>query len=157
MVCPISCFIAFIFIAGSIYLTLAVDKRKEYTDFMSQISPSNQERFRQIAQERQTIYFQGLGLGFIISLAFIAATKYTKIGVSVGKYATLCTVAAITLVTNYFYYMITPKSDYMLSHLESKRENTAWLNMYKTMQQNYHIGLLLGLLAVVAFGNAICA
>jgi hypothetical protein len=44
----------------------------------------------------------------------------------------------------------------MVLHLKSGEETEAWLNVYRTMQYNYHIGLVLGILAVVAFGNAFC-
>ena len=69
----------------------------------------------------------------------------------------LCMVAAVTLSVNYFYYILSPKTDWMVLHLKSEEEKHAWLKVYKTMQYNYHMGLVLGILAVVAFGNGLCS
>jgi hypothetical protein len=44
--------------------------------------------------------------------------------------------------------MIHPKSDWMLDHLQKKEEIRDWLQMYKEMQYNYHIGITLGIIAV---------
>ncbi len=44
--------------------------------------------------------------------------------------------------------MLSPKSDWMLEHLQNKEEIKAWLLMYREMQYNYHMGLVLGIIAV---------
>jgi hypothetical protein len=36
----------------------------------------------------------------------------------------------------------------MLNHTDTPEETKAWLNLYKELQKNYHIGLVLGLIAV---------
>jgi hypothetical protein len=64
-------------------------------------------------------------------------------------------IAAVTFTVNYFYYILSPKTDWMVLNL-SKDETRAWLKVYKTMQYNYHIGMVLGILSVVAFGNSLC-
>ena len=65
-------------------------------------------------------------------------------------------VGAVTLSVNYFYYILAPKTDWMVLHLKSVEEKEAWLKVYRTMQYNYHMGLVLGILAVVAMGNSLC-
>ena len=73
-----------------------------------------------------------------------------------GNAGALCMVAAVAFSVNYFYYILSPKSDWMVLHLKSGEETQAWLKVYRTMQFNYHLGLVLGIIAVVAFGNALC-
>jgi len=51
-------------------------------------------------------------------------------------------------VTNYFYYVLHPKTEWMLAHINTKEQNIAWLTMYKEMQYNYHLGLALGIIGV---------
>ena len=68
--------------------------------------------------------------------------------------ALVCTVVATAFVTNYFYYMLSPKTDWMLNHLTNKEEIKAWLLMYREMQFNYHMGLVLGIIAVGIFAFA---
>ena len=70
----------------------------------------------------------------------------------------LCSVAAITLATNYFYYVLSPKSDWMVLHFKKNRnqnEDAAnWLRVYRGMQVNYHVGLVLGIAGTILLSNA---
>jgi len=43
------------------------------------------------------------------------------------------------------YYMLYPKSAYMVNNLENKDQSSKWLAVYKTMQYKYHVGMILGL------------
>lgn len=102
----------------------------------------------------------GLFLGFILSMILLVCCRKYFLGGSGGgrggHAGALCMVAAVSFSVNYFYYILSPKSDWMVLHLKSGEETQAWLKVYRTMQVNYHIGLVLGILAVVAFGNALC-
>ena len=42
----------------------------------------------------------------------------------------------------------------MLEYIETPEQTKAWLNMYKGMQYNYHVGMALGLVgvAILAYG-----
>ena len=60
----------------------------------------------------------------------------------------VCLVLGVTFTVHYFYYLIHPKTDWMLNHISDEVQTKAWLNMYKEMQRDYHVGLLLGLIAV---------
>lgn len=157
MVCAISCSIAFILIIANVYCCTFANKKETIQQFIAKLSPENQQRYKNIANERRGIYFMGLLLGFALSmLLLICCRKYFLIGISGSRSGLLCMVAAVTLSVNYFYYILSPKTDWMVLHLKSKQETEAWLKVYRTMQYNYHMGLVLGILAVVAFGNALC-
>ena len=65
-------------------------------------------------------------------------------------------VGAITLATNYFYYILHPKSDYMILHLEEESQRLIWLKVYRNMQVKYHIGLVLGIIASMFLAKSIC-
>jgi hypothetical protein len=154
MVCAISCAVAVVFIIATVYCCVFSGKRAVVQEFVSKLSPDNRQRYARITAERQRIYFTGLVLGFILSmLLLVTARKYFIVGSRGGL---LCMVAAVTFSVNYFYYTLSPKSDWMVLHLKSGEETAAWLHVYRTMQYNYHVGLVLGILAVVAFGNALC-
>jgi hypothetical protein len=99
----------------------------------------------------------GLFLGFILSMILLVCCRKYFLGGGSGRSGVLCMVAAVSFSVNYFYYILSPKSDWMVLHLKSGEETQAWLKVYRTMQYNYHIGLVLGILAVVAFGNALCS
>jgi hypothetical protein len=42
----------------------------------------------------------------------------------------------------------------MLNHVKDEEQVKAWLIMYKEMQYNYHMGLVLGIIAVGVFAFA---
>ena len=44
--------------------------------------------------------------------------------------------------------MLSPKTDWILSHMNNEKEIKSWLLMYREMQFNYHMGLVLGIIAV---------
>ena len=155
MVCAISCAIAFIFIVANIYCCAFSHRSGGVIhEFVAKLSPDNQRRYAVITRERQGIYFMGLFLGFILSMILLVCCRKYFLG---SRGGILCMVAAVSFSVNYFYYILSPKSDWMVLHLRSGEETQAWLNVYRTMQYNYHIGLVLGILAVVAFGNALCS
>ena len=58
--------------------------------------------------------------------------------------------------TNYLYYMLKPKSDWMILYLNDPKQRELWLDIYKTMKQKFHLGFLFGLVAVMMFSNASC-
>jgi hypothetical protein len=112
-----------------------------------------QKLYGKISQERRSISYYGYGLGFLLSLCLIF--YYIKIKkVKMSGSALVCMAAATTFLVHYFYYMLSPKSDWMLNHMKKQEEINAWLQMYKAMQYNYHMGMALGIIAVAIFASA---
>ncbi len=153
MPCLISCSVSLVFIIAMVYMTYSTyDISNQYE---SQLSPELTEIYRKIVGERSRIYSQGFLLGIILSLLFLFyQVKFRKTKMS--KLAMVCTVLSISFVVNYLYYTISPKSDYMLNHIKDEKQAKAWLEMYRQMKKNYHIGFLLGLVAVAFMGFAFC-
>jgi len=58
---------------------------------------------------------------------------------------------AIYFLTEYFVYMLMPKKHWMLHSVENKQDALDWLEKYRYMSRNYHIGMLMGILAVGIF------
>ena len=101
--------------------------------------------------ERRDIYIRGLIIGLFLSAIVVKSSK-TKM-----RYGhRIFLVFAITLFTAMLYYMLTPKTDYMLNHLKSAEQNKAWLQMYRNMQNRYMFGIVLGALASVPIAHYIC-
>ena len=66
----------------------------------------------------------------------------------------ICLVLAISFITNYFYYILSPKKKWMLNYIETPDQTKLWLQMYRGMQVYYHTGLVLGIIAVGIFALA---
>ncbi len=147
MVCSISLTISLIFIIGMIYMNCISDSNKVIKSYREKLSPDLQEIYDKISKERATIYFQGYGLGLLVSLLFIIYNYTFKKDKIKWPYLVLSSIA-ICFISNYFYYTIYPKSDWMLNHVKTPEETKAWLKLYKELQKNYHVGLVLGLIAV---------
>lgn len=147
MACAISCMISAIFIIGMIYFYNMTDKSKIVKHYKATLSSDLQNRYDKISKERMYIGYQGYALGVVISLFIIIYNLKIK-QQKMGTTSLVCTVIATAFITNYFYYILTPKSDWMLNHLNNREEINAWLLMYREMQYNYHMGLALGIIAV---------
>ena len=151
MVCSITCTISAIFIIGMIYFYNASYKSKAGDIYKNQLNQHQQQAYDRIIKERLGISMKGYALGAILSF-FIIFMNYKKKAMQPS--GTVCLVLATCFLTNYFYYMLHPKSDWMLNHVGSQEEVQAWLQMYREMQYNYHAGLALGIIAVGVFAFA---
>jgi len=140
--------ISAVFIIGMIYFYNRTDKSAIVKQYKGKMSQDLQDRYDKIARERMLISVQGYVAGLILSF-FIIFYKGIK-----NPFSLVCTVMATCFLTNYFYYMLHPKSDWMLNHVDSQEEVKAWLQMYREMQFNYHSGLALGIVAVGVFAFA---
>ena len=147
MACALSCMVSAVFVIGMIYFYNMTGKSEIVNHYKSSLSSDLQKRYEKISQERLMISYQGYALGVIISLGIIFYNIKIK-GTKMGNTALVCTVVATAFVTNYFYYMLHPKSDWMLNHMNSQDQVKGWLLMYREMQFNYHAGLALGIIAV---------
>ena len=155
--CNISCSIAIIFLTANIYCMLCIGCDKTKNEFKSLLNENQMIIYEKITKERRNIYFQGYGLGFLISLIFLFSYKmFTKSlnNKKIPYWSIVCIIGAISLVVNYFYYILSPKSTYMIEHLKDRQQNKSWLKIYRMMQIKYHIGLILGIIAVMFFAYA---
>ena len=153
MACSISCMISAIFIIGMIYFYNRTDKSEIVKHYKNMLPIDLQKRYEKISKERMTISYYGYGLGVILSLFIIFYNLKIKL-VKLNSISLVCTVVATCFLTNYFYYILSPKSDWMLNHTTNQEQVKAWLLMYREMSYNYHAGLALGIVAVGIFAFA---
>ncbi len=147
MACSISCSISLVFIIGMIYFYNFTDKSKIVQHYKDFLPTDLKKRYEKISEERKRISLYGYVLGFILSLFIIFYNLRIK-KARMGNFSLVCTVMSTCFLTNYFYYILYPKSDSMLNHTNSSDQVKAWLQMYKAMSFNYHMGLVLGIIAV---------
>ena len=150
MICNISCMISIIFIIANIYFNYSINKNKVMKQYEDTLNEKQLSIYKKIVQERLTISIYGYIIGLILSLIIIIVNyKYYKI----NKKIIICLVGSITFIVHYFYYTLTPKSDWMLLHIE-KEQNKDWLNMYNTMKTNYHFSFVIGIISVMLLANS---
>jgi len=147
MACSISCAISCIFIIGMIYFYNATDKSEIVKRYKDTLSPDLQKRYERITTERRWISYQGYMLGLLLSAVILYYRR------KMNTTSLVCTVMATCFLTNYFYYMLSPKTDWMLNHT-NQDEAKAWLIMYREMSYHYHVGIVFGIIAVGMFAFA---
>jgi len=155
MLCGITCSIGLMFLIANLYVTFTADKTKQKQVFYNTLSEDKIEKYESIIKERREIYLKGYGLGLI--LAFISLFLYEKFGGNDKRKGLnkICFIGGITLLVNYFYYMLSTKTDYMILHLNEENQRKEWLKINKTMQFKYHIGLVLGIVASMVLAYAV--
>jgi len=135
---------------GSMIVTMLTSKKsKNFKDFVSLLDDNQTNIYKSITKERLNIYIQGTIIGII--LAFIV-----KYNVNLSKNVSICVFIVIALGFNWAYYLLYPKSDYMLNHLNSQAQTQAWLKIYKEMKLRSHVGLLVGVVGYILLGMGVC-
>ena len=153
MPCTISCMISAVFIICMIYFYNITNKSEIVNHYKQKLPTNLQKRYEIISEERKKISIHGYILGLVFSLLIIFYNIKIK-GQKLNTISLVCTVMATCFLTNYFYYMLSPKSDWMLNHINNPEQVKAWLQMYREMSYNYHAGLALGIIGVGIFAFA---
>jgi len=151
--CKLSCAVSFVFIVAMVSMMYAINQSNIIGDYEKTLSKELLPTYKKIAQERTSIYYYGYFLGFVLALLFIVYNSKVK-KVPLSAMPLVCIVVSISFFTNYFYYILSPKTTYMTDHLKTQEEIQAWGKMYRGMQKYYHTGLVLGLVAVGALAFA---
>ena len=145
MICKVSCLISLVFIISTIYFTLSVDKQDINNKYVNNLTDEQLIKYKKIVNERKIISITGYVLGLCLSITLILLNYFVfKLDIKL----TTCIVGAITFLTHYFYYMLSPKSDWMILHLKEDQMKD-WLYVYKNMQYNYHLSFVVGIIATM--------
>ena len=158
MVCYGSCMFASVFLIANIYTMFSCSNDNRKQEFKNTLTKEQQVLYEKIIDERKKIYYGGFLLGIVLS--FIAVYFGNKLLFSKNSKSSslpkICMIASITFVTNYLFYILYPKTDYMLLHLNDKTQIQGWLNIYKKMQFKFHLGFILGIVAVIIYAYGFC-
>jgi len=157
--CGITCFIALLFLVANVYTMMSSDCKEVKADFYKVLNDEQKTIHQKIVEERKSIYFTGYAVGIGLSFIFLFIYKTMilpgrKLKTQIPIWMVVCIVGAITFTSNYLYYILAPKTTYMIQHLENQQQIDEWLKIYRTMQVKYHTGLVLGIVAIMIFGYA---
>jgi len=161
MACLKCCNIAIVFVISMLYMCvlspLVVEENKHslMKKLKNTLTLEQQNTYDRIKRERMGIHMRGYGIGLLIS-ALVLMYKFQFYNKSLTPTTMACITASITFTVNYYYYILSPKSEWMIQSLEGADQKEAWLKMYRHMQFNYHVGFLLGIVAVFFITKGIC-
>lgn len=154
MVCVRSCAVAIVFLFSMLYMTLTIDKDKMTENLQKHFDETHVEYYKKVVKERTRIYLTGFGIGLVLSLILLFIMKYKMKKIS--NLVIICTCVAVSYVTMYFYYTLSPKMDLMVVQLDKKEARLAWQNYYNNMKNKYHISMLLGVVFSFLINNGLC-
>jgi len=138
------CVVGFSLLIAKLYMTLSYSKFTLMDKFIKVLNTTQRTTYLSIIQERSFIYIQGMIIGLLLGFAYL----YYVNGIDNIK-SHVCAFVSIVMVTNVIYYLLMPKSTYMLDHIKGEKQITAWKNIYLYMQYRYITGILIGILAYV--------
>lgn len=141
------CSVAIIFLIANIFVMFTSINKKQ--DFYNILDNKLIEKYEKIVIERRNIYYVGFFIGIILSILLLVFLKYKKINIS--KISAVCIVGFVTFLFNYIYYILYPKTDYMILHLEHKKQREEWLKLNNDMKNRTHLGFGLGIISVMLF------
>ena len=135
---------------GSMIMTMLVSKKsKPFVTFMSLLDDNQQQIYKSVIRERTNIYVQGLVIGVALALLITYHTGFKTIG-------NVCLFIVVSLGFNWAYYLLYPKTTYMLNHLSSSDQVKAWLAIYREMKFRSYSGLLLGIVGYLLIAVGWC-
>ena len=143
--CDMACLIAVGLFAAQLFIMVGYKKKDLIIKFESLLNDEQKLRYRKIVNERLTIYIHGLILGIILGFIYLSLVKESTT-------ARACVFTVIVLGVNMLYYILKPKSDYMVPHLKTQDQRIAWLDIYKEMQFRCKLGFVIGIAAFLLFG-----
>ena len=136
------CIAAILIIVQNVYVfILACNKNNVVKQkFLSTLSEKEKSIYFEKVDERKSIYFCGLILGFIISLLYVAyRNKFNiKTLTTFLEVPWICIIVTFTIIITYIYYFLYPKSRKMITYLKTKSQRDAWKDVSQYMQ-NMHM------------------
>ena len=134
---------------GSKILMMASDEKKELHDnFVKTLTKKQQNVYANIKKERLSIYLQGMSIGLILGVLYLMNSDTFK----TSDFSDICMFVVISSSVSYGYYTLTPKSTYMLQHIDTPEQINAWLEIYKTYKFKYTLGFTIGVVGYILLG-----
>jgi hypothetical protein len=153
MVCLRSCSLSLVFLFSMLYMTLTIDKDAMTQNLVKHFNAEQVEYYKQVIQQRTTIYLTGFSIGLAASLVLLFSMKNK---LKLNPWIITCTSVSLSYIVMYFYYTLSPKMDLMVVQLDKKEARLAWQEYYTTMKNKYHISMLLGFVFVSLLNSGLC-
>jgi len=151
--CTLTCFIAFVIVVAMVAMSLMVSNDPFIQSYHNQLPDDLKVAHNNIVAERQSIFFTGYLIGFVVSV-FVIIFSVNVLKNRMPVAGMVCLVVVVSTLVNYFYYILSPKSNYMVELLKTDKQREDWLQVYKSMQYYYHSSFVLGAVAVGVFAYA---
>lgn len=148
-ICGTACFVAVVFALSTLLFPLLLN-RGVVAGYRSRLPPAAQAALGVATKERAMLAFQGLVLGMIVgAIAVLLMGKR-------GKAAGVCVLASVAFVVQFLYYMLSPKSAWVVQHLRSAEQRKDWVRVYREYQKAYYGSIAIGVIGAGVLGYGLC-
>ena len=138
--CHVWCLLASGLFAAMLMVMLNPNKTDIIKRFQATLDENQNKIYMEIVKERLNIYLVGLTLGLILGFLYL---QYNTSKVA----SRACVFTVLVLFTTNVFYLIVPKSKYMLPILNTEEQRLRWLDVYSEMKYRHILGALLGVIS----------
>ena len=149
MACGTACAVAIIFAISTLLFPLLLNT-KIIKSYKRELPVAAQRALKVATREGAGLAFEGLVLGMIAGAFLVLLSG------KMGKMSGVCVLAATAFVVQFMYYMLSPKSEWVLRHLHTPSERHGWLRMYREYQKAYYGSILAGIIGAGLLGYGLC-
>lgn len=157
-ICTHTIFIALIFIFADMAFVYNTYSKTLKSDFYNSLDVGKKAIYDNIVQERTMIYIKSIFVAFLLSFIYFAIIPkgiFFK-PLRMSKMSISAISIIIFYIVSYNFYILYPKSDYMMLHLDNEVQKLSWLKIYKDMQYNYHLSYVIGFIGVSILFIGLC-
>lgn len=157
-ICYKTYYFTLIFLISEILILLFLRFNNKTKNFVDVLDIEKRNIYNKITNERMMIYIKSIFLGLIISLIYMFLIP-KDIFIKPKNYSKSFIIAISLIIfylTTYFSYILHPKTDYMVLHLDSEVQKLEWVKVYKYMQFYYHLSFVIGFIGVSILYTGIC-
>jgi len=129
--CSTICIFAMAIILGSLFLNISTMFSNDIKNLLNTLSHEQRETYYNIAKERFLHYITGGFLGVLISTIIYLTCRYDC----------LCAYLIAIIIIQYVYYLMKPKSQYMIRVLKTQEQIDAWLKVNNNMRKRFIMGI----------------
>jgi hypothetical protein len=141
--CVLVCAAAAAFFGGMLFVSLNPYNKDKLDRLLSLLNADQRQIYNEVSRERLHIYLMGLVIGLLLGFIYLYNSQQKP---GLGR---TCGFVFITMAVTYLFYLLYPKSKYMLTYLTTDAQRAAWQDVYRSMQYKHYMGMLLGLIAYV--------
>ena len=151
--CTITCSVSLVIVLAMVIMSVMVSNDSFVQSYRNKLPDDIKIEYDRIVKERHSIFFTGYVIGFVLSI-FIIILNVNVLKKRMPVIAMVCLAVVVSTLVNYFYYILSPKSNHIISLLKTDQQREDWLRIYKSMQYYYHSSFVLGAVAVGVFAYA---
>jgi len=134
-------------VLGQLISFFICNKGEEYSKLIKVLDEKQRKILEKVSKERMELYIRGQIFGVLLGIVLVYLLKNPKI--PLAMYGCLFVLTIYT--TTYLYYRLSPKSDFLVRHLDKEEQRVAWLGMYNHMSRCHLIGSVMGIAGYFMF------